>query len=142
MREPLPVTERGFSRPISVASMTSPSRGPCCPSPGNTGGRYIGCADGFSAPGYAFDAVAAAVPDVHGHHKARNPDLTAVTYIVFLVAYACEFWGAIVKMSPYPRIHLQKIPQLENSPGGFVEPALSWTSMSWVVSRCRRCHDT
>jgi len=55
-------------------------------------GRFIGFAEGFSAPGYAFDAVAAAVPEVHGHHKAQNPELTAVTYIVF-PGYACEFSG-------------------------------------------------
>ncbi|MER6820496.1 hypothetical protein [Streptomyces sp. AC04842] len=46
-------------------------------------GRPIAAVRGFSAPGYAFDAVAATAPEVHGHHKARNPDLTAVTYIVF-----------------------------------------------------------
>lgn len=126
------------------------------------GGRFIGYAAGFELPGYTFDAVAAAVPDVHGHHRAQNPDLTAVTYIVF-PAYACEFSGRetlaeaearytkmlhpaeigreavpFVKMSfdnprtgggsnnpgralTYPRILLQEIPQLENSPGGFVE---------------------
>ena len=46
-------------------------------------GRPIAAVRDFSAPGYAFDAVAATAPEVHGHHKARNPDLTAVTYIVF-----------------------------------------------------------
>ncbi|MET7390201.1 hypothetical protein ACFYPT_37530 [Streptomyces sp. NPDC005529] len=56
------------------------------------GERFIGFAEGFSAPGYAFDTVAAALPEVHGHHKAQNPDLTAVTYIVF-PGYACEFSG-------------------------------------------------
>ncbi|MFF8230524.1 hypothetical protein [Streptomyces caelestis] len=146
-------------------------------------GRYIGCVDGFSTPGYAFDAVAAAVPDVHGHHKAQNPDLTAVTYIVF-PAYACEFSGRetlpeaearytkmlhpaeigrepvpFVKMSfdnprtgggstnpgralTYPRILLQEIPQLENSPGGYVEYEnregkiwrVAWDGGDWVLS--------
>lgn len=55
-------------------------------------GRFLGSAEGLRVPGHEFDAVAAAVPDVHGHHKAQNPDLTAVTYIVF-PAYACEFSG-------------------------------------------------
>ncbi|MFE9767853.1 hypothetical protein ACFYPC_25590 [Streptomyces sp. NPDC005808] len=55
-------------------------------------GRFIGFGEGLSAPGYAFNTGAAAVPEVHGHHKAQNPQLTAVTYIVF-PAYACEFSG-------------------------------------------------
>ncbi|MFI0503041.1 hypothetical protein ACH3WN_09240 [Streptomyces albogriseolus] len=46
-------------------------------------GRPIAAVQGFSAAGYAFDAVAATAPEVHGHHRAQNPDLTAVTYIVF-----------------------------------------------------------
>ncbi|MFD5158378.1 hypothetical protein ACFWMJ_09940 [Streptomyces hawaiiensis] len=145
-------------------------------------GRFIGYADGFDVPGHAFDAVAAAVPDVHGHHKAQNPGLTALTYIVF-PAYACEFSGRetlaeaearytkmlrpaeigreavpFVKMSfdnprtgggstnpgralTYPRVLLQEIPQLENSPGGFVEYEnregevwrVEWAG-SWVLS--------
>ncbi|MFF9331616.1 hypothetical protein [Streptomyces albogriseolus] len=45
--------------------------------------RPIVAVSGFSADGYAFDAVVATAPEVHGHHKAQNPDLTAVTYIVF-----------------------------------------------------------
>lgn len=55
-------------------------------------GRFLGSVAGLRVPEHEFDAVAAAVPDVHGHHKAQNPDLTAVTYIVF-PAYACEFSG-------------------------------------------------
>ncbi|MFE1260124.1 hypothetical protein ACFW5X_06335 [Streptomyces albogriseolus] len=47
---------------------------------------------GFSAAGYAFDAVAAVAAQVHGHHKTQNPDLTAVTYIVF-PAFATEVSG-------------------------------------------------
>ncbi|XMA39435.1 hypothetical protein O1157_30315 [Streptomyces albogriseolus] len=46
-------------------------------------GRPIAAVPGFSAVGYVFDAVAAVVPEVHCHHKTQNPDLTAVTYIVF-----------------------------------------------------------
>ncbi|MGA5628518.1 hypothetical protein ACPCTH_26885 [Streptomyces cellulosae] len=46
-------------------------------------GRPIAAVGGFSAAGYDFDAVAATAPEVHGHHGTRNPDLTAVTYIVF-----------------------------------------------------------
>lgn len=46
-------------------------------------GRPIAAVGGFSAAGYDFDAVAATAPEVHGHHRTRNPDLTAVTYIVF-----------------------------------------------------------
>ncbi|WP_431988984.1 hypothetical protein [Streptomyces albogriseolus] len=46
-------------------------------------GRPIAAVHGFSADGYAFDAVAATAPEVHGHHRTQNPDLTAVTYIVF-----------------------------------------------------------
>ncbi|MER7485668.1 hypothetical protein ABTY20_07090 [Streptomyces sp. NPDC126497] len=55
-------------------------------------GRFITAAPGFSAAGYAFDAVAATVPEVHGHHRAQNPALTAVTHIVF-PAYATEISG-------------------------------------------------
>ncbi len=54
--------------------------------------RPIAAVPGFSADGYAFDAVAATAPEVHGHHKAQNPDLTAVTYIVF-PAFATEVSG-------------------------------------------------
>ncbi|MGI5427828.1 hypothetical protein [Streptomyces sp. CA-179760] len=145
-------------------------------------GRFIGHADAFGFPGYAFDAVAAAVPAVHGHHKAQNPELTAVTHIVF-PAYACEFSGKetlaeaearytkmlrpaeigrdavpFVKMRfdnprtgggstnpgralTYPKILLQEIPQLEDSPGGFVEYEnregavhhIEWSG-TWVLS--------
>ncbi|MEU0914511.1 hypothetical protein [Streptomyces althioticus] len=55
-------------------------------------GRPIAAVRGFSAAGYAFDAVAATAPEVHGHHRAQNPDLTAVTYIVF-PAFASEVSG-------------------------------------------------
>ncbi|MEU6222635.1 hypothetical protein [Streptomyces sp. NPDC047042] len=55
-------------------------------------GRFLGFMEGLRVPGYEFDAVAVAVPEVHGHHKAQNPDLTSVTHIVF-PAYACEFSG-------------------------------------------------
>ncbi|GGN41984.1 hypothetical protein [Streptomyces fuscichromogenes] len=55
-------------------------------------GRFLTCAGGFEAPGYSFDAVAATVPGVHGHHRVQNPDLTPVTTIVF-PAYRCEFSG-------------------------------------------------
>ncbi|NEC86125.1 hypothetical protein [Streptomyces sp. SID12501] len=55
-------------------------------------GSFLGFVEGLRVPGFEFDAVAAAVPEVHGHHKAQNPDLTAVTYVVF-PAYACEFSG-------------------------------------------------
>ncbi|GAA2939658.1 hypothetical protein ACFQZ0_31250 [Streptomyces erythrogriseus] len=54
--------------------------------------RPIAAVPGFSADGYVFDAVAATAPEVHGHHKAQNPDLTAVTYIVF-PAFATEVSG-------------------------------------------------
>ena len=36
--------------------------------------------------------VAATAPEVHGHHRTRNPDLTAVTYVVF-PAFATEVSG-------------------------------------------------
>ncbi|MCA2201695.1 hypothetical protein [Streptomyces sp. SMS_SU21] len=55
-------------------------------------GRPIKAIRGFSAADYAFDAVAATAPGVHGHHKAQNPDLTTVTYIVF-PAFATEVSG-------------------------------------------------
>ncbi|MEU9548102.1 hypothetical protein AB0D88_03520 [Streptomyces werraensis] len=125
-------------------------------------GRPIAAVHGFSAAGYAFDAVAAVAPEVHCHHKTQNPDLTAVTYIVF-PAFATEVSGRespeeaqaryqkmlspaeigrdavpFLKMSydnprtgggsandgralAYPRTLRQEIPQLEGSPGGFVE---------------------
>ncbi|MFD8250866.1 hypothetical protein [Streptomyces werraensis] len=124
--------------------------------------RPIAAVPGFSADGYVFDAVAATAPEVHGHHKAQNPDLTAVTYIVF-PAFATEVSGResleeaqaryqkmlspaeigreavpFLKMSfdnprtgggstnpgralTYPRMLRQEIPQLEGTPGGFVE---------------------
>ncbi|MEV6000366.1 hypothetical protein AB0M25_13935 [Streptomyces griseomycini] len=56
------------------------------------GGRHITAVPGFSAAGHAFDAVAAAAPGVHGHHKAQDPALTAVTHVVF-PAYATEVSG-------------------------------------------------
>ncbi|MET8896068.1 hypothetical protein [Streptomyces albogriseolus] len=125
-------------------------------------GRPIAAVPGFSADGYAFDAVAATAPEVHGHHKAQNPDLTAVTYIVF-PAFKTEVSGResleeaqaryqkmlnpaeigreavpFLKMRfdnprtgggstnagralTYPRMLRQEIPQLEGTPGGFVE---------------------
>ncbi|MGA5602282.1 hypothetical protein ACPCUF_14760 [Streptomyces griseoincarnatus] len=55
-------------------------------------GRPIAAVHGFSTAGHAFDAVAATAPEVHGHHRAQNPDLTAVTYIVF-PAFASEVSG-------------------------------------------------
>ncbi|MGV9728506.1 hypothetical protein ACWDUE_14180 [Streptomyces albogriseolus] len=55
-------------------------------------GRPIAAVHGFSAAGYAFDAVAAVAPEVHCHHKTQNPDLTAVTYIV-CPAFATEVSG-------------------------------------------------
>ncbi|MCG7202798.1 hypothetical protein [Streptomyces arenae] len=55
-------------------------------------GCFLTFVDGFEAPGYAFDSVAATVPEVHGHHRVQNPDLTPVTTIVF-PAYRCEFSG-------------------------------------------------
>ncbi|MEQ8148290.1 hypothetical protein [Streptomyces sp. OP7] len=55
-------------------------------------GRPIMAVRGFSAAGYVFDAVALTTPEVHGHHKAQNPDLTPVTYIVF-PAFASEVSG-------------------------------------------------
>ncbi|MGA4980489.1 hypothetical protein ACPB9I_00230 [Streptomyces cellulosae] len=55
-------------------------------------GRPIAAVGGFSADAYAFDAVTATAPEVHGHHRARNPDLTAVTYVVF-PAFATEVSG-------------------------------------------------
>ncbi|MFF4112139.1 hypothetical protein [Streptomyces sp. NPDC001714] len=55
-------------------------------------GRFLTCVGGFEALGYAFDAVAAVVPGVHGHHRVQNPDLAPVTTIVF-PAYRCEFSG-------------------------------------------------
>ncbi len=55
-------------------------------------GRPIAAVPGFSAAGYDFDAVAAVAPEVHGHHKTQNPDLTAVTYIAF-PAFATEVSG-------------------------------------------------
>ncbi|MFF4114698.1 hypothetical protein ACFY0P_14655 [Streptomyces sp. NPDC001714] len=55
-------------------------------------GRFLTCVGGFEALGYSFDAVAATVPGVHGHHRVRNPDLTPLTTIVF-PAYRCEFSG-------------------------------------------------
>ncbi|MFI1959529.1 hypothetical protein ACH46L_22770 [Streptomyces althioticus] len=55
-------------------------------------GRPIAAVRGFSVPGYAFGAVAATAPEVHGHHKSQNPDLTAITYIVF-PAFATEVSG-------------------------------------------------
>ncbi|WP_089099830.1 SUKH-3 domain-containing protein [Streptomyces hyaluromycini] len=55
-------------------------------------GRFLTFVGGFEAPGYSFDAVAATVPGVHGHHRVRNSDLTPLTTIVF-PAYRCEFSG-------------------------------------------------
>ncbi len=55
-------------------------------------GRPLAAVPGFSAAGYDFDAVAAVAPEVHCHHKTQNPDLTAVTYIVF-PAFATEVCG-------------------------------------------------
>ncbi|MEV7029391.1 hypothetical protein AB0N99_04075 [Streptomyces sp. NPDC093272] len=55
-------------------------------------GRFLTCVGGFGTPGYSFDAVAAVVPGVHGHHRVRSPDLTPLTTIVF-PAYLCEFSG-------------------------------------------------
>ena len=47
---------------------------------------------GFSAPGFSFDAVAAAAPAVNRMHKADFPELGVVTLAVF-PAYGCEFSG-------------------------------------------------
>ncbi|MBD0844787.1 hypothetical protein [Streptomyces sp. TRM68416] len=55
-------------------------------------GRFLTAVGGFGASGYTFDSVAAVVPEVHGHHKVQNPDLTPLTYVVF-PGYACEFSG-------------------------------------------------
>ncbi|MGY5049588.1 hypothetical protein ACWDE0_28805 [Streptomyces sp. 900105755] len=55
-------------------------------------GRFLTCVGGFEALGYSFDAVAATVPAVHGHHRVRIPDLMPLTTIVF-PAYRCEFSG-------------------------------------------------
>jgi hypothetical protein len=55
-------------------------------------GRALTALEGLGVDGYGFDAVAAAAPEVHGHHRVQNPELAAVTYIVF-PAYACEFSG-------------------------------------------------
>ncbi|WP_033319535.1 hypothetical protein [Streptomyces yerevanensis] len=55
-------------------------------------GRFLGFAEGFSAPGHAFDTVAVVAPEVAQLHKVQNPDLTPLTYAVF-PAYSCEFSG-------------------------------------------------
>ncbi|CAL9284481.1 hypothetical protein [Streptomyces sp. SudanB66_2053] len=125
-------------------------------------GRPLAAVRGFSAAGYDFDAAAATAPEVHGHHRAQNPDLTAITYIVF-PCFESEVSGRetleeaqaryrtmlspaeidreavpFLKMSfdnprtgggstgaaralTYPRMLRQEIPQLEGTPGGFVE---------------------
>jgi hypothetical protein len=48
--------------------------------------------EGFSAPGYRFDALVAAMPSVHRAFKAKDRELHAVTYDVY-PAYRCEFSG-------------------------------------------------
>lgn len=137
-------------------------------------GRPIAAVGGFSAAGYDFDAVAATAPEVHGHHRTRNPDLTAVTYIVF-PAFDTEVSGResleeaqaryrkmlspaeidreavpFLKMRfdnprtgsgstnpgralAHPRMLRQEIPQLEGTPGGFVEGE-NRTGKVWRVS--------
>ncbi|MFD4598962.1 hypothetical protein ACFWPQ_13105 [Streptomyces sp. NPDC058464] len=67
-------------------------------------GRFLTCVGGFEASGYSFDAVAAVVPGVHGHHRVQNPDLTPLTTIVF-PAYRCEFSGRETPEEAEARYH-------------------------------------
>lgn len=146
-------------------------------------GRPLVSAEGFSAPGHAFDTVAVAAPDVAQLHQVRNPELTPLTYALF-PAYACEFSGretlpeaaaryvrmlraAEIGRAPvpflkmrydnprtgggstnqgrvltYPSVLLDELPQLENSPGAFVEYEnraglvwrVEWAGGFWAIA--------
>jgi len=67
-------------------------------------GRFLTSVDGFSAPGYTFDSVAATVPEVHGHHRVQNPEFTPFVYIVF-PGYGCEFSGSETLAEAEARYH-------------------------------------
>lgn len=53
--------------------------------------RPLVAVEGFSHPGYKFDAMVAISPTIHTYHE-ENPELLRVTRAVF-PAYRCEFAG-------------------------------------------------
>ncbi|MBJ6635589.1 hypothetical protein [Streptomyces sp. I5] len=55
-------------------------------------GRPLVAVGGFHHDGTPFDTVGMAAAEVHGYHATENPELSAVTYVVF-PAYASEISG-------------------------------------------------
>ncbi|MFF2926908.1 hypothetical protein ACFVTP_31625 [Streptomyces celluloflavus] len=84
-------------------------------------GRYLIPVDGFSHPGYEFDTMATAPPEVHGYLKMEHPELHSVAYAVF-PGYRSEFSGSENEEEARTRVRKMLRPtRLDRSPVPFVK---------------------
>ncbi|MGP3952379.1 hypothetical protein [Streptomyces sp. 7N604] len=81
---------------------------------------FLGAAEGFKAPGYRFDTVAAAAPEVHEFYEFENPALNPLVRVVF-PAYACEFSGREELKEAVTRFQMLRPNILDREPVPFLK---------------------